>query len=241
MGMIRNTCKKWRQGRTKHENCHTKVQLITVQGLRVFFLDKEMIQQGVGQPHLVFCLLPGNLSFYSFFMILRRVDGQSHLLKKVKHVNFTEEERQQLLRTSKEVFLGMLNKKHARQMEELLTPENMRSILNDQASMPEIDENGMIIIRSSELEGSFETPGFGNPEYNIDFYSRPHSFHYVLDLPDNMGEKVGEGVLVVTVETEGEWSFISPENRLELNREKLSFSEAQKLCISKGGHLASVG
>ena len=142
---------------------------------------------------------------------------------------------------SKEVFLETPNKKYARQMEEMLSRENMRSIVNEQASMPEIDQNGMITIRTSELEGSFRTPGFADPEYNGDFYRRPHSLHYELDLPDNTGEIVGEGVLVVSVETEGDWAFISPENRLQLHGEKLGSSEAEELCVSKGGHLASVG
>ena len=67
----------------------------------------------------------------------------NHLLEKVKHVNFTKEERQQLLNISKQVFLETPNKKHARQMGELLSFENMRSIVDEQASMPEIDQHGM--------------------------------------------------------------------------------------------------
>ena len=155
----------------------------------------------------------------------------NHLLEKVKDVNFTEEERQQLLSISKEVFLETPNKKYARQMEELLSRENMRSIVNEQASMPEIDQNGMITIRTSELEGSFRTPGFADPEYNGDLYRRPHSLHYELDLPDNTGEIVGEGVLVVSVETEGDWGFISPENRLQLYKDPMTMSEAEDLCV----------
>ena len=68
----------------------------------------------------------------------------NHLLEKVKHVNFTKEERQQLLNISKQVFLETPNKKHARQMRELLSFENMRSIVDERASMPEIDQNSMI-------------------------------------------------------------------------------------------------
>ena len=102
-------------------------------------------------------------------------------------------------------------KVHAEQMVELLSGGNMRSIVNEQASVPEIGQSGLITIRSSELEGSFSTPGFRDPEYRGEFYSTHRSFHYVLDLPDNTGEIVGKGVFVVSVETEGDWSFISPE------------------------------
>ena len=54
----------------------------------------------------------------------------NHLLEKVKDVNFTEDERQELFDISKEVFLEIPNKKHAREMTELLSTENMRSIAN---------------------------------------------------------------------------------------------------------------
>ena len=165
----------------------------------------------------------------------------NHLLEKVKYVNFTKEDRQQLLNISKEVFLETPNKKHARQLGELFSFENMKSIVNEQARMPEIDQNGMITIRSSELEASFETPGFADPEYNGDFYSRPQSLHYVLDLPDNIGEIVGDGVLVVSVETEGNWRFISPGNRLKVHGAKTTWLLAEDLCASKDSHLASVG
>merc|ERR1712223_2076821 len=81
----------------------------------------------------------------------------NHLLEKVKYVNFTKEERQELLDISKEVFIEIPNKKYARQMTELLSIENMRSIVNGQASMPEVDEQGMIILRSFEPQGSFSS------------------------------------------------------------------------------------
>ena len=165
----------------------------------------------------------------------------NHLLEKVKDVNFTEEERTTLLNISREVFLETPNKKHARQMAELLSFENMRSIVNGQTSVPKVDNNGIISIETSELEGSFQTPGFADPDYDGEFYTRAQSLLYVLDLPDKIAEIVGEGVLIVSVETKGNWSFVSPDSRLELHKENLSFSEAEDLCVRKGGHLASVG
>ena len=137
----------------------------------------------------------------------------NHLLEKVKDVNFTKEERQELLDISKEVFIEIPNKKYAKQMTELLSIENIRSIANGQASMPEVDEEGVITIRSSEPEGTFETPGFGDSEYSGDFHKRPQSLHFVLDLADNIRNMVGGGSLVVSFESEGNWSFISPDNK----------------------------
>merc|ERR1711994_122868 len=62
----------------------------------------------------------------------------NHLLEKVKDVNFTNEERQDLLDISKEVFIEIPSKKYAKQMTDLLSVKNMRSIANGQASMPEV-------------------------------------------------------------------------------------------------------
>ena len=95
----------------------------------------------------------------------------NHLLEKVKYVYFAEEERQELWEISKEVFIEIPNKKHTQKMTELLSVENMRSIANGQAKMPEVDNEGVITIRSSEPEGSFSSPGFRDPEYKGDFYS----------------------------------------------------------------------
>ena len=58
----------------------------------------------------------------------------NHLLEKVKDVNFTEEERQELLDISREVFIEIPNIEYARQMTAFLSVENMRSIANGDIS-----------------------------------------------------------------------------------------------------------
>ena len=88
----------------------------------------------------------------------------NHLLEKVKDVNFTKEEKQGLLDISKEVFLEIPNKKYARQVAASLSVENMRSIANRQASMPEVDAQGTIILRSTEPQGSFSSQSFDFPK-----------------------------------------------------------------------------
>ena len=155
----------------------------------------------------------------------------NHLLEKVKDVNFTKEERQMLLDTSKEVFIEIPNKNYAEQMTEWLSIKNMRSIANGQASVPEVDDQGIIILRSSEPQGSFSSP-------SIDF--KDYLFKYELNLPENIGELVGEGDLVISVETKGNWTFFE-KNGTHLFKEKLNASAAENFCVNMGGHLASVG
>ena len=81
----------------------------------------------------------------------------NHLLEKVKDVNFTKEERQELLDISDEVFIEIPNKANIKQMAELVSDDHMRSIVNGLARMPEVDETGMINLKSFEPEGNFET------------------------------------------------------------------------------------
>ena len=116
-------------------------------------------------------------------------------------------------------------------MTEMLTVENMKSIANGKASMPEVDEQGMIVLNSSEPQGSFSSPihEFGK-----------NSFRYELNLPENIGKLVGSGELVVSVETKGNWSYFLPKNKTHLYKMKMNQSAAEGFCAKQGGHLASV-
>ena len=141
---------------------------------------------------------------------------------------------------SREVFIEIANKKYARQVMELLSAENMRSIYNGQSDIFEIDMKGMIAIRSSEPQGSFRTPGFGNSEYKGDFYRRPHQVHFMIDVHSNIRSLVRGGTLVINIKTQGNWSYGWQEQRLELYKIKLNMSDAENVCVSLGGHLPSV-
>ena len=83
-------------------------------------------------------------------------------------------------------------------MTDFLSADSVRSIANGQASMPEVDDDGMIILRSSEPEGSFSSTSVGK------------SFKYELNLPANFGELSEKGELTIFVETKGSWTFLAP-------------------------------
>ena len=85
-------------------------------------------------------------------------------------------------------------------------------------------------IKSSQLEGSFSTPGYNMSNYTGDFYSRAdrtdyhHFHHYQLDIM-NITSNVHSGNLVVTVETLDEqenWWYSRQQKRLELKDEELN-------------------
>ena len=84
----------------------------------------------------------------------------NHLLEKVKDVNFTKEERTELLSIAKEVFLEIPNKRHAKVIKDFLSSENLEKIASGQEFLPKFDDEGMITMRSSSSEGSFRSPGF---------------------------------------------------------------------------------
>ena len=161
----------------------------------------------------------------------------NHPLRKVKTVNFTEDERKDLIEMSKQVFI----KSPATNMTELLTTENIKSILNGNTQMPRIDDQGLITLWSNELEGSFRTPGFGSSDYKGDFYSRVQSLRYVVN-PYTIGWRMTEqGALVITLQTEGSWSFMLQAVRMQWYGLYLNHSAAEEFCVKRGGHLSSVG
>ena len=158
----------------------------------------------------------------------------NHLLETVKDINFTKEERQELLAISKEVFIEVPSKKYARQMTEFLSNEHLKSIVERQATIPKVDEQGMVIVRSFEPQGSFSSP-------SCDFGEMPKSYRYEIYLPENIQELVGEGELVFSFVTRGNEAVFESliENHL-INLNK-NMSEAEHFCNEHNSHLASVG
>ena len=150
----------------------------------------------------------------------------NHLLEKVKHVNFSTKEGEDMLEMSKEIFLRIPNKKHAEEMVGMLSAETMKSILNNQTNLPEVQQDGKIVVKVAELQGSLRTPKFKSLE---------------LSLPEKIGETVGEGALKVSVKAMGNWSFSRQNGKFRLYTTKLNMNDAEDFCVGLGGHLASIG
>ena len=156
-------------------------------------------------------------------------------LEKANNINFTEEKRQELKNISREIFIEGPSKIHAQQMSELLSPENMQSIAQNKTSLPKLNKyTNLITLKSREPQGIFSTPGFGDSEYKGDFYNRFHSLQFVLQFL----EILGNDSLVVSVQTDGEWSYSW--QRMHFYLEAKNMTEAEEFCVSKGMHLASL-
>ena len=65
----------------------------------------------------------------------------------------------------------------------VLSIENMRSILEERESLPELDEHNVLRLKFEDLNGSYLTPGFRDPNYDGDFYSRNHFLQIFLEIP----------------------------------------------------------
>ena len=159
------------------------------------------------------------------------------VLAKVKKENFTNEERQKLKSIAREVFIELPNRKYANQMIEQLSIKHMRSILDDDLRFPQIDEDGHVTLKFQEGQGSFKTPGFGDLNFQGDFYDRNRSFNLVLEVWSD-SQRLND--IVISVETEGSWSYRFSASGYQVYDHLLSMPEAKKFCVSQGGHLPSV-
>ena len=81
----------------------------------------------------------------------------NRLLEKVKDVDFTDKERGELVNISREVFVEIPNQQAP--TGPLLSLDNMTSIAMEKSKIPKIDDEAMITIESSEVEGRFCIPG----------------------------------------------------------------------------------
>ena len=120
--------------------------------------------------------------------------------------------------------------------EQLLSVENMTSIAKGKGRMPEVDGDGTITIDTSEIEGSFHSPCCNN---SLDLNNKPQSLHYVVRLPENIQDRVGEGYLKMSVITQDDWTFMLAEKRFHLHK-RMNWNDAKKHCVSQRGHLASI-
>ena len=61
----------------------------------------------------------------------------------------------------------------------------------------------------------------------------------MIELPRTIQNMIGEGAVVITVETQSNWRFSSAGD--PKHEKKLKWASAEELCVHEGGHLASIG
>ena len=99
---------------------------------------------------------------------------------------------------------------------------------------------------SREVEGSITTPGLGTTP-PPDYYEKMHKFTAVVELPKNFTKIIGDGALVVDLDVSfpdgqpgNEVQVLVTGPKLEYFNLERDWYSAEKFCVSRGGHLASV-
>ena len=99
---------------------------------------------------------------------------------------------------------------------------------------------------STELEGTFTTPGF-NTTPPSNYYDKRHKFTATIELPANITQIIKDGALVVDLkvlvpddQTGNGVEIMTTGPKLEYNSNVTFWQNAEDSCVSKGGHLASV-
>ena len=140
----------------------------------------------------------------------------NHLLNKVKDVNFTKENRQELVDLAREVFIERPNRKNGKQMVRLHSLGNLRRISNGMP-MPEVEV-----------------------QKNVD--NEHNNLHYKLQIPGNT-KKSGNGDILVSVRSDGEWGYMLQDTKYRIyrNGESLNMTDAENICLAFHCHLASIG
>ena len=100
--------------------------------------------------------------------------------------------------------------------------------------------------RTERLNGEVSTPDLGG-EYDEKFYQMDHRYSFVLNLPKNISETIGNGSLVVnldviTGEANGWTERVEYVTRSALRyyNTRKQWPEAEAICVATGSHLASV-
>lgn len=134
---------------------------------------------------------------------------------------------------------------------------NMEQVLQGFHSLPKKDNhtNGLE-IKMWNLNGTITTPWFGE-DFVKEYYKEDREFHFVLELPEDIQERVGSGSLTIEMEfsakIESSWeervSYIESNDykfiifkgmKYASHPNRKNWTDAEAECQRDGGHLASV-
>ena len=166
-------------------------------------------------------------------------------LVRLQKITITEEEKADLINMTEEVFLLGPHKEYQELALAAINPENYRQVLDGFQTYPESYNMIGLEILTNGIQGQLHSPFWGLPTRDS-FYNRDRLFHYKVELPEDLLTKLGNGSLVVQLETNTveapnwmeEISYVAG-SKFRYHNTPLSWMEAEAVCISEGGHLAS--
>ena len=137
-------------------------------------------------------------------------------------------------------------KDHVKKMISTANPWNVKQIYQGFQKIKRNIQNSGFEMKMWSSSGSIQSPGYRG-DYDEDHYKTGRENLYILQFPDNIGEMLGGGSLVIELEVdtrqeEGwqEYVHYMEGSRYKLYKDNKTWAEAESHCQEEGGHLASV-
>ena len=166
-------------------------------------------------------------------------------LMRAKNLSLSREERESLRAKLYEIFNPVsLHEGYISMLESTANlGSNLQEIYQGFQSVPRPTENEGLKVLMWNIEGSLETPWFGD---NVEFNgSEIEELQMVLEFPENLVDNIGHGKLVITIEQESA-EHVEEEvkywegRKYELYTRTKTWKDADSYCKDRGGHLASI-
>ena len=171
-----------------------------------------------------------------------------HDLVKAGNGTLSDKDTKTLKEASYEIFMEQSHKEYL--MSKMLPTSymgNMDQVLEGFHSLPKPYKLNGFEIKMWNLNGTITSPWYKG-EFVEEYYREDRDFHMVLELPDEVKEKIGSGSLHIELEidTREESGWIEQMGitafpyTYTLHRTEKNWTEAEAVCQKEGGHLVSV-
>ena len=167
-------------------------------------------------------------------------------LMKADNASLSYKNRNGLKKSVAQLFVYSPHEEYARNMIEATNLENIRQVFEGYQSIPTPYHGSGFEVQAWKSNGSWQTPGY-QEDFDASSYKQSKQHCFVLQLPQNIADKIGSGFLEIEIEVdtreEEGWhesvTFLEG-SKYKLYKEKKTWSEAEAHCRHEGSHLASV-
>ena len=168
-------------------------------------------------------------------------------LIKADNNSLTKEDRTKLQNSAFDIFTTSTYQKYVDSIMHLVAGNgNLKDVFDGFWSIPKPFGADGFEIRMWNNDGTFKTPGFKGV-YKESYHNESKQYHVVLDFPEGLSEKIGNGSLIVEIEvvTRQEDGWLesvdySEGDKFTLVTDTKEWADAEAYCQSRGAHLASV-
>ena len=170
-----------------------------------------------------------------------------HDLAKAGNGSLSEKDKTTLRDSAYKIFMETPHKAYVKKMSAISHMGNLDQVYQGFHSLPKPYKHNGFEIKMWYPNGTITSPWYGG-EYVEEFYKEDRDFHVVLELPNEIKERIGSGSLLIELEidTREEKGWIEqigntaiPYN-YTLHKTEKTWTEAEAECQKEGGHLASV-